>query len=74
MTYYSPSVGLGACGSLHQDSEFVAALPQGVFDPSTPGGNPNANPLCGRTATVCVGDRCVDVEVVDRCKSFPFLL
>ena len=26
ITHYSPSVGLGACGHLHQDNEYVVAL------------------------------------------------
>lgn len=26
ITHYSPSVGIGACGHLHQDNEYVVAL------------------------------------------------
>ncbi|KAK0710461.1 RlpA-like double-psi beta-barrel-protein domain-containing protein-containing protein, partial [Apiosordaria backusii] len=61
------SVGLGACGQLHQDSELVAAISYAVFDPQTPGGNPNNNPLCGRRIRASFESKSVEVTVVDRC-------
>ncbi|KAL2020576.1 hypothetical protein VTK56DRAFT_8164 [Thermocarpiscus australiensis] len=45
-TWYNP--GLGACGIPNSDSDLVVALSHADFDPSTPNGNPNNNPLCGR--------------------------
>ncbi|KAK4675201.1 hypothetical protein QC764_500460 [Podospora pseudoanserina] len=61
------SVGLGACAQLHQDSEFVVALSHADFDPRTPGGNPNNNPLCGRRLRASFEGKSVEVAVVDRC-------
>ncbi|KAK4171190.1 RlpA-like double-psi beta-barrel-protein domain-containing protein-containing protein [Triangularia setosa] len=68
-THYSPSIGLGACGQLHQDSELVAAISYAVFDPKTPGGNPNNNLLCGRRIRANFEGKSVEVIVVDRCPS-----
>ncbi|CAP62076.1 uncharacterized protein PODANS_5_460 [Podospora anserina S mat+] len=62
-----PSAGLGACGQLHQDSEFVVALSHADFDPQTPGGNPNNNPLCGRRLRASFEGKSVKVAVIDRC-------
>ncbi|KAK4204582.1 RlpA-like double-psi beta-barrel-protein domain-containing protein-containing protein [Triangularia verruculosa] len=68
-THYSPSVGLGACGQVHQDSELVVAISYADFDPQTPAGNPNNNPLCGRRLRASFEGKSVDVTVVDRCPS-----
>ncbi|KAK3293071.1 RlpA-like double-psi beta-barrel-protein domain-containing protein-containing protein [Chaetomium fimeti] len=66
-TYYNP--GLGACGQNHGDGDLVVALSHADFDPSTPGGNPNKNPLCGRRLRATYAGRSVDVTVVDRCEA-----
>ncbi|AEO59689.1 hypothetical protein MYCTH_2119829 [Thermothelomyces thermophilus ATCC 42464] len=64
-TYYNP--GLGACGHSNGDGDLVVALSHADFDPSTPNGNPNNNPLCGRRLRASYAGRSVDVTVVDRC-------
>ncbi|KAH6847738.1 RlpA-like double-psi beta-barrel-protein domain-containing protein-containing protein [Chaetomium sp. MPI-CAGE-AT-0009] len=66
-TYYNP--GLGACGQNHGDGDLVVALSHADFDPSTPGGNPNNNPLCGRRLRASYSGKSVDVTVVDRCEA-----
>jgi expansin (peptidoglycan-binding protein) len=65
-TYYNP--GLGACGQNHGDGDYVVALSHADFDPSTPNGNPNNNPLCGRRLRASYLGKTVDVTVVDRCE------
>ncbi|KAH6623184.1 RlpA-like double-psi beta-barrel-protein domain-containing protein-containing protein [Chaetomium tenue] len=66
-TYYNP--GLGACGQNHGDGDYVVAMSHADFDPSTPNGNPNNNPLCGRRIRASYAGKSVDVTVVDRCKA-----
>lgn len=63
-TFYN--TGLGSCGIVSNDSEFVVALGYELYDSvNTP--NPNNNPLCGRKITVFRGNKSVQVTVVDRC-------
>jgi hypothetical protein len=64
-TYYNP--GLCACGQTHGDGDYVVALSHADFDPSTPNGNPNNNPLCGRRLRASYNGKSVEVTVVDRC-------
>ena len=64
-TYYTP--GLGACGQTHSEADLVVALNAAEFDPSTPNGNPNNNPLCGRKIRAHYNGKSVDVTLVDRC-------
>ncbi|KAK5654919.1 hypothetical protein OQA88_6675 [Cercophora sp. LCS_1] len=71
MRHYSPSDGLGACGTLHQDSEFVVGLSPSLFDPQTPNGNPNNNPLCYKRLRISYNGKTVDASVVDRCPGCP---
>lgn len=63
-TFYN--TGLGSCGIVSNDSEFVVALGYELYD-SVNTANPNNNPLCGREITVFRGDKSVQVTVVDRC-------
>lgn len=39
-----------------------------LFDPSTPGGNPNHNTLCGRQIKASYGGKTITVTVADRCE------
>ncbi|KAG9293485.1 hypothetical protein G9A89_009209 [Geosiphon pyriformis] len=64
-TYYNP--GPGACGSTDSDSSPVVALAAPDFDPSSPAGNPNRNPLCGRSVKITYRGRSVKALVKDRC-------
>ncbi|KAK4198844.1 RlpA-like double-psi beta-barrel-protein domain-containing protein-containing protein [Triangularia verruculosa] len=64
-TWYN--TGLGACGKVNNDGQLVAALNRVLFDPQTPNGNPNNNPLCGRKIRASYNGKTVDVTVVDRC-------
>ncbi|KIP02690.1 hypothetical protein PHLGIDRAFT_284161 [Phlebiopsis gigantea 11061_1 CR5-6] len=61
--------GLGACGFLENDSEFVVAIGHTLFDtyPGYAGGNPNNNPVCGRTVTAAYQGHTVTATVLDRC-------
>ncbi|KAK3984176.1 RlpA-like double-psi beta-barrel-protein domain-containing protein-containing protein [Cladorrhinum sp. PSN332] len=64
-TWYN--TGLGACGKTNNDQQLVVALNRATFDPQTPNGNPNRNPLCGRRIRINYQGKSVDVTVVDRC-------
>ncbi|PRP89267.1 hypothetical protein PROFUN_02141 [Planoprotostelium fungivorum] len=63
-TYFDP--GLGACGTYASGSDYIAALnaPQWGADP---GGNPNRNTNCGRTAVVSGPKGSVTVKIQDKC-------
>lgn len=68
-TFYSPSVGLGSCGHLYQDSDHVAALAAVSMQAYNPG-NPNNNPLCGHKVKVwdkANPSNTVTVAIVDTC-------
>lgn len=73
LTYYDPA--LGACGITSSSSESICAVSHLVFDAAGEGlTDPNANPLCGKKIRITrnyveigVGNRSVDVKVVDRC-------
>ncbi|KAI0425026.1 RlpA-like double-psi beta-barrel-protein domain-containing protein-containing protein [Xylaria sp. FL1042] len=66
LTYYAP--GLGACGVVNTGSDPIVAISHLIFDPRTPGGNPNNNPLCGRKIKIHRNGKTITVTVRDRCE------
>ncbi|GEQ69627.1 hypothetical protein JCM33374_g3300 [Metschnikowia sp. JCM 33374] len=66
-TYYNP--GMGACGMVHADSDFIVAVGDKLYESYTPGGNPNENTLCGAKLIAHYEGKSVEVTVVDRCGS-----
>lgn len=71
LTYYG--TGLGACGITSGNDDSIVAISHIVFDAVPDGGDPNANPLCGRYVRAARFDeevgarRSIDLKVVDRC-------
>jgi hypothetical protein len=63
-TYYSPGVGLGACGAQHSDTQLVAALNVAQF-----GGyvNPTDSPACGACIVISGPKGSCKVTIVDKC-------
>jgi len=68
-TFYS--TGLGACGIVNNDGQDIAAVSHSFFDsyPGYSSGNPNENPLCGKTAQVTYGSKTIEVQLTDRCEA-----
>ncbi|KAB5594584.1 hypothetical protein CTheo_1906 [Ceratobasidium theobromae] len=68
LTYFE--IGLGACGWWNRNDEWVAAISHELYDnyPGYAGGNPNNNPVCGRTASITYGGKTITVGIVDRCE------
>ncbi|KAF8994181.1 RlpA-like double-psi beta-barrel-protein domain-containing protein-containing protein [Cyathus striatus] len=66
-TYYD--AGLGACGIWNSGTDFIVAVSAQYFDtfPGYTGGNPNENPLCGRTLQANYKGRVINLQVTDRC-------
>ncbi|KAF8994155.1 RlpA-like double-psi beta-barrel-protein domain-containing protein-containing protein [Cyathus striatus] len=66
-TYYYP--GVGACGITNTNADFIVAVSAQYFDtfPGYAGGNPNNNPVCGRSIQANYQGRSVTVAVTDRC-------
>ncbi|KAF9015276.1 RlpA-like double-psi beta-barrel-protein domain-containing protein-containing protein [Cyathus striatus] len=73
-TFYG--TGLGACGIVNTDTDFIAAASKLLFDnfPGYDRVNPNNNPICnrkvkatyqGKSVTVAITDRCVGCAVTD---------
>jgi hypothetical protein len=64
ITYYSP--GMGSCGVVNFDSDFVVALnaPQMSAGDS---GNSNNNPLCGKWVTITYGGKTAQAIIEDTC-------
>jgi len=58
---------LTACGITNNDSQFIAAVSEQLFDQFTPGGNPNKNSLCNRQAKVTYQGNSITVTITDRC-------
>ncbi|GAM82236.1 hypothetical protein ANO11243_002150 [Dothideomycetidae sp. 11243] len=66
VTYYEP--GLGACGVTSVSTDHIVAISEHMFDPLTPAGNPNNNPLCNRVVQITGLDGTTyPATVVDRC-------
>ncbi|KAG8696821.1 hypothetical protein FRC08_006913 [Ceratobasidium sp. 394] len=67
VNYYHPA-GYGACGFQNNDNDRVAAISAKLFDnyPGYAGGNPNKNPVCGRTADITYKGKTVRVKIVER--------
>ncbi|KAI0067729.1 barwin-like endoglucanase, partial [Artomyces pyxidatus] len=66
-TWYA--TGLGACGIVNTDSDYIAAVSHILFDeyPGYNGANPNDNPLCGRQIQANYQGNSVTITVTDRC-------
>jgi len=66
-TYYD--AGLGACGWVNTNSDYIAAVSHEVFDGygGFTGTNPNDNPICGTMITATFEGKSVTVKIVDRC-------
>jgi len=45
----------------------IVAVSPDLFDPQSPGGNPNRNSLCGRRAKVRFEGKTIAVTIADRC-------
>jgi hypothetical protein len=66
MTYFTP--GMGACGHDSSESEHMVAVSMALFDQYTPNGNPNNNPLCGKTVSITSPDGSShEATIWDRC-------
>ncbi|KAJ3511186.1 hypothetical protein NLJ89_g4241 [Agrocybe chaxingu] len=65
-----PLAGLGACGIVNKDTDYIAAVSHLLFDnyPGYKGGNPNNNPMCGRKVTATYKGKSVTVALTDRCE------
>ncbi|KAL8369684.1 hypothetical protein RB595_000156 [Gaeumannomyces hyphopodioides] len=63
-TYFNPAVG--ACGFSNSDGDFIVAISAALYDAAGTG-DPNKNPLCGRSIVARHGGKEVRVTVADRC-------
>jgi hypothetical protein len=66
ITYYEVGVGATSCGGWFQDTQAIVALPIGVMQQYNPG-NPNNNPLCGKTVTITYNGVTHTGTVADSC-------
>ncbi|KAK9491689.1 RlpA-like double-psi beta-barrel-protein domain-containing protein-containing protein [Lipomyces doorenjongii] len=64
-TFYS--TGLGSCGITSADTDYIVAVSYVLMDANS-NGNPNTNPLCGKTITAYRDTSFVTVTVVDTCR------
>lgn len=65
LTYYTP--GLGSCGVTNSASDAIVALAEGMMTAAQVGGNPNANPLCGKSITISYGGVEKTATIMDTC-------
>lgn len=68
-TYAYIQDGITACGTRHNDSEYVVAINRVQFDPYTPNNNPNRNSLCDRKIEIFGPNGLIEAKIVDRCSS-----
>lgn len=66
VTYYN--TGLGACGWTNKDSDYIVALPVGVWN-RIGGSVSNGNIVCGKKLKVSNGKTAIEVEITDQCPS-----
>jgi len=66
-TFYE--TGLGACGIVNTDHDFIVAVSHLLYDafPGYDGVNPNTNPVCNKKIKATYQGRSVTVTVTDRC-------
>ena len=65
-TFYD--TGLGACGWVNSDSDYIVAMDIKTFNAHNVDGNPNHNSLCGKKIRAYHEGKSVDVKVVDACE------
>ncbi|KAI0343386.1 hypothetical protein BDW22DRAFT_1328878 [Trametopsis cervina] len=67
-TFYA--TGLTACGVTNNDEQYIAAVSHLLYDtyPGYKGGNPNNNPICGKSVTAHYQGKSVNVQITDRCE------
>ncbi|PSS37553.1 hypothetical protein PHLCEN_2v569 [Hermanssonia centrifuga] len=68
-TFYA--TGLGACGIVNTDSDFIVAVSKILFDsfPGYNGANPNNNPICNKKGTATYNGNKVSFTITDRCEA-----
>lgn len=66
-TFYG--TGLGACGIVNVDTDYICAVSQSLFDgfDGYTGSDPNSNPICGKKIKATYEGKSVTVTVTDRC-------
>lgn len=64
MTYYTP--GQGSCGKTHTENDLVVAISQSMYGTYA---NPNASPMCAKSASIKCGGKTIKAAVVDKCMS-----
>lgn len=62
LTWFTQNGVAGACGQVHSDSDFIAAL-----DSRTYGNTGSQSSYCGKTIRITWGGKSVDVVVADAC-------
>lgn len=62
LTWFTQNGVAGACGTVHSDSDFIAAL-----DSRTYGDTGSQSSYCGKTIRISAGGKSVDVVVADAC-------
>lgn len=65
MTFYNTGVGLGACGELHQDSEYTVAVSSIQFGTSYP------SDLCNKEIWITYGGKTTTAAIKDSCPGCP---
>ncbi|KAL5519672.1 hypothetical protein ACEPAH_1355 [Sanghuangporus vaninii] len=66
LTYYSPSVGLGACGKQNDDQSFTVALNEAQYGSGYPG------PHCFQEITIYYNGKSADATIMDMCPGCPY--
>ncbi|KAF8872348.1 hypothetical protein BD779DRAFT_347333 [Infundibulicybe gibba] len=72
LTFYSPDAGggLGACGEIIHNSDFIVALNTPQYQASTPPGGFRST-LCDQSITITVNGKTATAKIMDECPFCP---
>ncbi|KAJ4496498.1 RlpA-like double-psi beta-barrel-protein domain-containing protein-containing protein [Lentinula lateritia] len=65
--WYNKLAGLGACGIVNTDTDFIVAMTHIVFDAYPGYDGVDCNPICNRPIVVTFQGKSVEVTVTDDC-------
>lgn len=64
MTHYTP--GMGSCGKTNTEKDLVVAISKDMYGTYA---NPNASPMCSKSASIKCNGKTIKAAITDKCMS-----
>lgn len=64
MTYYTPS--MGSCGKTNTEKDMIVAVSKDMYGTYA---NPNASPMCSKSASIKCNGKTIKAAITDKCMS-----